>query len=196
MEDLLLTDQELPSAWVLQGRYITGCPSESPCVRRVAPLPLSPELAETWQRNGTEGSREEVFAKFALIADDGRKVLIQGSQELRSYRTPAVARSQYSGEVEVYQFSPSETWEDISSDANFPSPYATRWRIGCSQNGSVFKERCLYFAVYEEFLVSLSLIIRDPDSSASIDRDEFIELVRAVDREMGSRLYHADKASK
>lgn len=190
VEDLLLTAEQLPPKWDLQGQYLTGCPSESPCVRRVVPLPLSPELAETWHRNGTEGAREEVFSEFALLADDGT-VLIHGSEAVRLYRTPAIARSQYSSEVDIYQFSQSEVWQDVPPDA-FATPYATRWRIGCSEGSTSFKEKCLYFAAYEEFLVEFSWIVRDTDSSANIDRDEFLEVVRTLDEEIGNRLYETD----
>ncbi|MBN1889081.1 MAG: hypothetical protein JW850_13890, partial [Thermoflexales bacterium] len=68
VDELLLTAQELPPQWIMQGQYVTGCPSEKPCVRRITPLPLSPELEGTWQRNGVDGAREDVFAEFALLA--------------------------------------------------------------------------------------------------------------------------------
>jgi hypothetical protein len=188
VEDLLFAAQELPPMWVLQGQYVTGCPSEEPCVRRVASLPLSPELEETWQRNGVDGSKEDVFAEFALIDADGETVLVQGTQEVLLFSSPAVARSHYTSEVDLYQFSQSLVWEDVLPHVTFTSPYAAQWRIGCSW-GQSFKEKCLYYAVYEEFVVRFSLIVRDTDASVTIDRDEFMGSVGILDKKIGSMLY-------
>lgn len=192
VEDLLFTAQELPPKWVLQGQYVTGCLSKEPCVRRVAPLPLSPELEETWQRNGVDGSREDVFAEFALFAADGDTVLIQGTQNVLLYSSPAIAHSHYTGEVDVYQFSQSLVWEDVLPHKAFTSPYAAQWRLGCSW-GQSFKEKCLYYAVYEEFVVRFSLIVRDADAPVAIDRDEFMGLVEILDKKIGSMVYDTDE---
>jgi hypothetical protein len=80
---------------------------------------LSAELAETWQRDGTEGSRDDVFAEFALLAANAETVLIYGSQGIRAYRTPAVAQSQYRSEIDVYQFSELSSWQEISATTVF-----------------------------------------------------------------------------
>lgn len=188
VEELLLTAQELPPMWVLQGQYVTGCPAEKSCVRQIAALPLKPELAGTWQRSGTDGSIEDIFAEFDLIAADGTTVLVHGNQGVLLYTSPAIALSRYNNEVDLYQFSQSDVWEDTGSDVPFTSQYATKWRIGCSRESQAFKEKCLYYAVYDEFLVDLAWIVRDANSPAAINRNEFVELVITLDEKIGGML--------
>ncbi len=189
VEALLLTAQDLPPRWQLQGHYVTGCPSQAPCPRSVAKLPLSPELATQWQRNGTNGAREDVFAEFDLIADDGHTVLIHGTQGVLLYRAPDIAQSQYRRDLDVYQFSSLCTWEELAP-ALFTSQYATTWRIGCCRESQTLKEKCLYVAVYEELLVDLAWIIRDEDAGDTIHQEDFVALVRTLDHKIGHCMYN------